>query len=99
MKCPFMDKDLASIYSRKVSIAFGTNDKRRPSRLSNDWQLDKDAVTFKKTLSNALRNADDYVWHYTQWQDWWGMTTEEELRPFVAAIRDAKSEAKPSPKQ
>jgi hypothetical protein len=94
LKCPFMDTRLASIWPNKVSIAFGTFDKKRQSRQSNDWRKDTDAANFTNTLKNALRNADDYVWHYTEWQDWWGMTTEKELSPFLAAIAQAKLEVK-----
>ncbi len=94
LKCPFMDAQLAAIWSKKVSIAFGTNDKKRESRQTNDWKIDRDAETFKVTLIEALRHSDAYVWHYTQWQDWWGKTTEEELVPFAKAVAEAKRDAK-----
>lgn len=28
---------------------------------------------WESTLVNALNNADDYVWVYTERHDWWGM--------------------------
>lgn len=93
LKCPFMDAQLASIWSKKVSIAFGTFDKKRQSRQTNDWKIDGDAETFRVTLMEAVRHSDAYVWHYTQWQDWWGKTTEKELVPFAKAVAEAKRDS------
>ena len=92
--CPFMDSTLASNWPKKANIAFGTFDKKRSSARSNVWMIDTDAKSFQQTLTNALANTDRYVWHYTQWQDWWGRGMEDALAPFARAIVQAKSDAR-----
>ena len=89
-KCPFMDATLAANWQTKVSIAFSTFDKERPSLKTSDWTPITDVARFRTTLTNALRATDRYVWHYAQWQDWWGNSMEDKLNPWVDAIRAAR---------
>jgi hypothetical protein len=92
-KCPFMDASLASNWQGKVSVAFSTFDKERPSLKTSDWTPITDVGSFQATLTNALRASDLYVWHYSQWQDWWGNSMEDKLKPWIAAIEAARRDA------
>jgi len=92
-KCPFMDASLASNWQAKVSIAFSTFDKERPSLKTSNWIPITDVGSFQTTLTNALRASDRYVWHYTQWQDWWGNSMEDKLKPWITAIEAARRDA------
>jgi hypothetical protein len=97
-KCPFMDQSLAALWTGRVSIGFSTFDKERTSLKSNNWTPITDVAEFRETLTNALRATDQYVWNYTQWQDWWGTTTDDKLRPWIDAINAARSAASTNPK-
>jgi hypothetical protein len=92
-RCPFMDASLAATWQQKVSIAFATFDKERPSVRIAQWTPITDVAAFRNTLTNALRSSDRYVWHYAEWQDWWGNTTEDALRPWISAIEAARRDA------
>jgi hypothetical protein len=92
-RCPFMGNALASIWRSKSSIAFSTFDKERASLSSNDWTPISDVGSFRATLTNALNATDEYVWHYSQWQDWWGDSMEGALQPWVDAIKAARHAA------
>jgi hypothetical protein len=93
MKCPFMDAGLAADWPGKSNIAFSTFDKERASLTTNNWTAISNVAQFQSTLTNALRASDRYVWHYTQWQDWWGDTMEDVLKPWSAAIEAARRDA------
>jgi hypothetical protein len=97
LKCPFMDASLAAGWQGKVSIAFSTFDKERASLQTNNWTAIVDVATFRTTLTNALRATDQYVWHYTEWQDWWGNTMEDALKPWSDAIEAARRDARATP--
>jgi hypothetical protein len=98
-KCPFMDASLAANWQNRISVAFSTFDKERPSLNTNNWTPIADVAGFRATLTNALRASDKYVWHYAQWQDWWGNSMEDKLKPWadaiVAALLDAVMEPQP----
>ncbi len=51
---------------------------------------------WESTLVNALNNADDYVWVYTERHDWWGMgwPEEEVSNSWVDATRRAVATVK-----
>ena len=89
-QCPFMDTALAGQWSGKVSVAFTTFDKQRPSMNSNNWTPITDVAGFQSTLKTALQSSDQYAWHYSQWQDWWGESQEQELQPWITAIEEAQ---------
>lgn len=89
VKCPFMDPALASHWRGAVGIAFGTFDKQREPG-EKIWSAITDASVFRTTLTNALRATDRYVWFYTEWQDWWGTSTEDRLGPWIDAIKAAR---------
>jgi hypothetical protein len=91
-RCPFMEASLASTWPQRVNIAFSTFDKDRPS-VHAQWTPTTDVAAFRNTLTNALRSTERYVWHYAEWQDWWGNTTEDALRPWTAAIEAARHDA------
>ncbi len=69
--CPFMDSTLASNWSSQISISFGVYDKERSSSTSDDWHPITNTDEVRTTLSNALQQAHDYVWHYSEARDWW----------------------------
>lgn len=92
-KCPFMDPSLAALWERKVTIAFSTYDGQRDPTNKYKWDPITDLPMFRNTLTNALRATDQYVWHYTEWQDWWGATTEQALGPWIDAIKAARHDA------
>lgn len=94
LKCLFMDASLAANWQSKVSIAFSTFDKERASLTTNNWTAITDVASFRVTLTNALRASDRYVWHYTEWQDWWGGTMEGVLKPWSVAIEAARRDAR-----
>ena len=91
-KCPFMNPALASRWKKAVEIAFGTFDKQRASG-DTKWTPLTNASAFRSTLTNALRTTDRYVWHYTEWQDWWGTSTDDRLGPWIDAIEAARRNA------
>jgi hypothetical protein len=91
-KCPFMNPVLASRWGGAVEIAFGTFDKQRAPG-ETTWVPLTDASVFRATLANALRTTDRYVWHYTEWQDWWGTSTDDRLGPWIEAIKAARRDA------
>lgn len=91
-RCPFMEPTLASTWPQKVNVAFSTFDKDRPS-VRAQYVPTTNVAAFQKTLTNALRSTERYVWHYAEWQDWWGNTTEDALRPWTAAIEAARHDA------
>ena len=84
---PFMDAALAAKWSSRVSIGFGSYDKSRASMNSNQWSPITDVSGFESRLKMAYSGSDAYCWHYAQWQDWFGTSTEAELKPWVAAIQ------------
>jgi hypothetical protein len=88
--CPFMDTALAGVWPEKVNISFSTFDKERANKVTNTWTPITDTAQYQSTLTNALNAADIYVWHYTEWQDWWGTSTETQLQPWIAAIKEAR---------
>jgi hypothetical protein len=92
-KCPFMDQRLASIWQKRVSIAFSTFDKQRVAAGRDQWTPVTNMAEFESTLTNALRASDSYTWHYAQWQDWWGDTTDAQLGPWIEAIKRARAAA------
>jgi hypothetical protein len=92
-RCPFMTPALASRWSQTVGIAFGTFDKQK-GRSETAWTPISNALEFRKTLTNALRATDRYVWHYAEWQDWWGNSSEDRLTPWIAAIEAARRDAR-----
>jgi hypothetical protein len=91
-RCPFMSPALASRWSQGVEIAFGTFDKHK-ERGEIAWTPISTALEFRKTLTNALRATDRYVWHYAEWQDWWGTSTEDKLGPWIEAVKGARRDA------
>lgn len=93
-KCPFMNPMLASRWKELAEIGFGTFDKQRAPGQTK-WTPLTDASAFGSTLANALRNTDRYVWHYTEWQDWWGTSTDDRLGPWIDAIKAARRNAVP----
>ncbi|MBS0373480.1 MAG: hypothetical protein JSR73_02800 [Proteobacteria bacterium] len=92
-RCPFMDSALAAIWPQKVQIAFGMFDKDRPSPAAPSWSPRSDPAQFHDSLVNAFKASDRYVWLYTQWQDWWGDTTDGALGSWVDAILAARRDA------
>ena len=91
-KCPFMDAALAGDWQGKVSIGFSLFDKQRASLTTTNWTPITDLAGFRTTLTNALRATDRYVWLYTEWQDWWGNSMEDRLRPWIKAIDAARQD-------
>lgn len=89
-KCPFMDAALAGSWPARVSIGFSTFDKERASLTTNNWTPITDVASFRATLTNALRATDHYVWHYAEWQNWWGNDMEDRLKPWIEAIEAAR---------
>jgi hypothetical protein len=90
--CPFMNASLAGGWPHRVSIAFSTFDKDRASLRTDHWTPITDVETFRTTLTNALHACDRYVWHYSEWQDWWGNTTEDSLQSWISAIKAARQD-------
>lgn len=99
MHCTFMDPSMASIWQQRVSIAFSTFDEERASLRTNHWTPITDVAAFRSTLTTALRASDRFVWHYTEWQDWWGNTTEGALQPWILAIEAARRDAAIEPRR
>jgi hypothetical protein len=87
----FMDAELAAKWSARVSVGFGSYDKSRPSMDSNQWSPITDVSAFGARLQKAYSSSDDYCWHYAQWQDWFGTSTDAALAPWIAAIETVRS--------
>lgn len=92
-RCPFMDAALAAGWSARVSVGFSTFDMTRSWPVRGPWTRVTDVAAFQADLTRALTATDEYVWHYTHWQDWWGDTTDAALGPWIAAIQAARAEA------
>jgi hypothetical protein len=95
-KCPFMDASLASNWN-KASIAFSIFDKERVRPGANEWAPINSSEAFRATLTSALRASDQYTWLYTQWQDWWGDSMDDRLKPYIDAINAARREVGMNP--
>ena len=91
-KCPFMDETLAQNWN-KVSVGFSVFDKERARPGAGEYRPIESPAEFHDILVNALRSADEYTWLYTQWQDWFGDSGDDKLRPYVAAIEAARRDA------
>ncbi|MGI6172521.1 MAG: hypothetical protein ACOYI8_01325 [Christensenellales bacterium] len=76
-------EDFRPYWSNALSSSFGIYD-------ACD---DMDAATWKSTVTNALKTADDYVWLYSERYDWWREENCWPETPLPEAWDDATKEA------
>ena len=85
----FVDNALRSIWSDSTSISYGLYDMERATE-SSSWYPITDMNTVRNTVANALRVADDYVWHYTEGFDWFADPANPEGQvPATQGWKDA----------
>lgn len=82
--CAFIPEPLRASWPERVSISFGQSTKAYADEAMNPGIM-------RTTLANALRQADDYVWLYTQNDTW--MAPGGLPRDWEEAIRDAVAAA------
>lgn len=101
----FMDYYLRQAWSKKCSISFGIYSSERDDITKSNWKTITDMSVVRNTTANALKVADDYVWHYTERYDWFNNPdalldqTQTSYRPpipveWIEAIRLARKDAK-----
>jgi hypothetical protein len=86
---PFIPASLQPLWSSTVGAAFGVYD----SPVSG---LSMDSSVWQTTLTNALAQSDEYVWAYSEQDDWWGTgyPTTPVPADWVAATRQALATAR-----
>ena len=90
----FMDSNLSPIWSKNCSISYGLFSLERTATNISDWHAITDMNSVRNTVANALRVADDYVWHYTPDFDWFcdpdpATQSTDDLPPAPQAWIDA----------
>jgi hypothetical protein len=86
---PCIPTSLQPLWSSTVGAAFGVYDTPYAGRTM-------DPTVWQTTLTNALAQSDEYVWAYSEQDDWWGRGTPTTPVPaaWVAATRQALATAR-----
>ena len=70
----FLDTNLRSTWSTSNSVSYGLYDYKRDynsqNRTFGSWYAQTNMTNVRNDVANAMRIADDYVWHYTEGFDW-----------------------------
>ena len=99
----FLDDSLRSIWSKNISISYALYDLTRSynptTREWGKWTSQTNMNAVRADVANAMRLADDYVWHYTEDFDWFADPANPEgktpaTKEWINAIRQGMLDAK-----
>lgn len=86
--------DFRPYWSDATSSSFGIYDQPLFNWDTKEIIADMDVVTWKSTIINALKTADDYVWLYSERYDWWRTENCWPETPLPDAWDEATKEAR-----